>query len=179
MGKSGGAHSPLRGDARPATRGSPGAKAAVMADLQERAGQAGLRQYGVVDGGSSTFPFEKNRCCPVSEVHQQSIVVGWLGAGSSSEDGARTPMRGVEVDLVATREAPDMAAEGRARRTGRGSMKAHRASREIPSSVSRSHAMRGTPKAAGIESWRGEAITRGGDERWFPDERSAGKGRRA
>jgi hypothetical protein len=60
--------------------------------------------------------FEKNGCCPVSEMHPQRIVVGWLGAGASSQDGARTPMRGLEVDLGAAREAPDMAAQGRARR---------------------------------------------------------------
>lgn len=43
----------------------------------------GLSQDGVVDGGRFDLAFEKNRCCPVSEVDRQSVLAGWPGAGSS------------------------------------------------------------------------------------------------
>jgi hypothetical protein len=50
---------------------------------QDGLSQDGLSQDGVVDGGRFDLAFEKNRCCPVSEVDRQSVLAGWPGAGSS------------------------------------------------------------------------------------------------
>jgi hypothetical protein len=101
--ESAGDDGPLRGNAGQELR-ARGGEAAVMAGFQERAGEAGLGQHGLLDGGFG-IAFEKNGCCAVSGVQDERIVVGWLGAGLiRGERGEHGDLRGAEVECVSGME---------------------------------------------------------------------------
>src|ERR1700679_1135066 len=78
-----GAHAELRLPWSPAFRSGP-ARLAKLGLSRDDLSPDGLSPDGVVDGGRFDLAFEKNRCCPVSEVDRQSVLAGWPGAGSSS-----------------------------------------------------------------------------------------------